>query len=86
MGKRTVHVANLRIRIPRGLGGQAVDLASGLGREILRSVADATASETRSKKVGAIDTVVVRAARTDVPDLQKQAAAQVAQSLRKRFD
>jgi hypothetical protein len=87
MSKRSVHVASLRIRIPRRLAGQAATIASGLGKEILRGIAESTASVTGGRKIAAIDPVKVRAGRNvDVRGLQEQVAAQVAQELRKQFE
>ena len=76
MSRRNVHVANLRIRIPRRLAGQATAIANGLGNEILRGIAESTRDMTGSKKIGAME----------VTGLQEQVAAQVAQQLRKRID
>ncbi len=87
MSKRSVHVANLRIRIPQRLAGQATAIASGLGREILSRIAESATDQSGSRNIGAIGPVKVRTGRdVDVPGLQKQVAAQVTQALRKRSE
>ena len=87
MTKRSVHIGSLSIRIPRSLAGQAAALAGGLGRQILRSIAESTAAKTGTTKIESIDAVEVRVGRNDpVGNLPKQVASQVGQQLRERLD
>jgi hypothetical protein len=86
VNRRSVHIANLRIRIPRGMAGQATSLARGLGNAILRGIAESTAPESRSRSIDSA-TVKVRAERNaDARGLQEQVVAQVAHELRKRSE
>ena len=52
MPKRRIHIGNLKIRLPRSAAGGARDIADGLGRRILESLAESTAGKTGIKKIG----------------------------------
>jgi hypothetical protein len=87
VNRRNVHVAKLRIRIPRGLAGQAADIARGFGGQILRGIAESTAADAVGRHVDAVPSVRVRVTQgTGLRGLQEQAATQVAQRLRTRGD
>jgi len=82
VGKRNVHIANLRIRVPHGMADQATSLSRGLGSAILRKLAESTASETASRKLGEIAVTVHAGDHTHASIQQEQVAAQVARQLR----
>lgn len=87
MNRRNVHIAKLRIRIPRGMAGQAADIARGFGSRILRGIAEATANDTGGRHIDAVSAVRVRVTQgTGMQGLQEQAATQIAQRLRMRGD
>lgn len=85
MNRRNVHIAKLRIRIPRGMSGQAADIARALGRQILRGIAESTAADNGGRHIDAIPPLRLRMAREgDMRGLQEQAATQIARRLRGR--
>jgi hypothetical protein len=87
MTKRKVHIENLKIRIPGSAAGQARDIAGGLGREILREIAEATAGKTGAKSIGELSAGKVRVSGgADVSGLQGEIARRVAGEVKKRFE
>jgi hypothetical protein len=87
MTKRKVHIENLRIRIPGSAAGQARDIAGGLGREILREIAESTAGKTGAKSIGELSTGKVRVSGgADAAGLRGEIARRVAVEVKKRFE
>jgi len=87
MTKRRVHIENLKIRIPGSAAGQARNIAGGLGREILREIAESTAGKTGAKSIGELSAGKIRVSGgADVPGLQGEIARRVAAEVKKRFE
>jgi hypothetical protein len=87
MTKRKVHIENLRIRIPAAAAGQARNIAAGLGRELLREIAESTAGKTGSKSIDEISAGKVRVSGgAGVAGLQGEIAGRVAAEVKKRFE
>jgi hypothetical protein len=87
MTKRKVHIENLKIRIPGSAAGQARDIAGGLGREILREIAESTAGKTGAKSIGELSAGKIRVSGGGgVPGLQAELARRVAAEVKKRFE
>ena len=84
MAKRRIHIENLRIRLPRGMAGSARSLAGGLGREIMKSIADASRGKTGEVQIDQISAGNIRAAGS-AADIQKRAAAGISAEVNKRL-
>jgi hypothetical protein len=87
MTKRKVHIENLKIRIPGSAAGQAQNIAGGLGREILREIAESTAGETGAKSIGEISAGKIRlSGGAGAAGSQGEIARRVAAEVKKRFE
>jgi hypothetical protein len=87
MTKRKVHIENLKIRIPGSAAGQARNIAGGLGREILREIAESTAGKTGAKSIGEVSAGNVRVSGgAGARGLQVEIARRVAAEVKKRFE
>ncbi len=87
MNKRRVHIENLTIRIPQSSAGQACAIAGGIGKEILHGIAESTAGNSGTKKIGEISAGKTSMSGGAVaPELKKKIAGRVAEEIRKRFD
>jgi hypothetical protein len=89
MSKRKVHIENLKIRIPGSAAGEARDIAGGLGREILREIAESTAGKTGAKSIGELSAGKVRVSGgggAGAHGLQGEIARRVAAEVKKRFE
>ena len=87
MTKRKIHIENLKIRIPGAAAGQARDIAGGLGREILREIAESTGGKTGAKSIGELSAGNVRVSGSaGMPGLQGEIARRVAAEVKKRFE
>jgi hypothetical protein len=86
MSKQTIHIDNLRIRLPRGAAASARSIARGLGGEILRSLAEAAHGQTGAERIEKISVGgKIQAASGAAPEkLQKEIARRVAAELKKR--
>jgi hypothetical protein len=87
MTQHRIHIENVTIRIPHSWAGQARFIAGGLGREILHTVAEATAGKSGIKKIGEITAgkICVNGS-ADALGLKKQIADRLAQELREKLD
>ena len=87
MSRRKVHIENLKIRLPQSAAGQARAIAFGLGRDILREVAEATRDKTGTKRMGEIAAGKVKVSGgAGGQNASKQIARRVAAELAKRFE
>jgi hypothetical protein len=87
MTKRKVHIENLRIRIPGAAAGQARNIAGGLGREILREVAESTAGKIGTKSIGELSAGKIKVSGgAGVAGSQGEIARRVAAEVKKRFE
>ena len=84
MAKRRIHIGNLRIRLPRGMAGSARSLAGGLGREIMKSIADASRGKTGAVRVDKIPAAKIKTAGGEA-DIRKRAAAEISAEVKKRL-
>jgi hypothetical protein len=84
MAKRRIHIENLRIRLPRGMAGSVRSLAGGLGREIMKSIADASRGKTGEMQIDQISAENIKAAGS-AADIQKRAAAGISAEVNKRL-
>jgi hypothetical protein len=84
MAKRRIHIENLRIRLPRAMAGRARSLAGGLGREILKSIADASRGKTGEMQIDQISVENIKAA-GGAADIQKRAAAGISAEVNQRL-
>ena len=84
MAKRRIHIENLRIKLPREMAGSARSLAGGLGREIMKSIADASRGKTGEMQIGQISAENIKAAGS-AADIQKRAAAGISAEVIKRL-
>lgn len=87
MVKRKVHIENLKIRLPQSAAGQARAIAGGLGRDILREVAEATRDKTGTKRIGKIASGKVKVSGgAGGQNVSKEIARRVVAELAKRFE
>ena len=87
MGKRNVHIGNLKLHLPRSAAGSARQIAGGLGDEIIRKVAEATRARHGTMRMEEVSAGKITAtAGTSLQSLQQQIAGCVAAELGKRFD
>lgn len=84
MAKQRIHIENLQISFPRGMAGSARSLAGGLGREIMKSIADASRGKTGEMRIDQISAQNINAAGS-AADIQKRAAAEISAAVSKRF-
>jgi len=82
MARQRIHIENLQIRLPREMAGEAESVAGRLGREIMKSIADAAKGQTGTIR---IDQVTVGKLKASGGDPHKQAAAGIAAEVRKRI-
>lgn len=83
MKGRNVHIAKLRLRIPRGRAGEAAEIARGLGRQILLGIADSSAAGGAAGHLDALGPVRVRTKSGRViADLADEATMRITQRLR----
>ena len=84
MAKRRIHIENLRIRLPREMAGSARSLAGGLGREIIKSIADASRSQTGERRIDHISAENIKAT-GGADNIQKRTAAGISAEVNKRL-
>jgi hypothetical protein len=83
MAKRRIHIENLRMRLPRGMAGSARSLAGGFGREIMKSIANASRGKTGEMRIDLISAANIRTAGGEA-EIQKR-AAEISAELNKRL-
>jgi len=87
MRRRKVHIENLKIRLPQSAGSSARAIAGGLGREILKGIADATRNKAGTKRIGELSAGKITISRgISGRNVGNQIAGRVAAELAKRFE
>jgi hypothetical protein len=84
MAKQRIHIENLRIRIPRGMAGNARRIAGGFGPEIMKSIADATRGKTGEMRIDKISAATIKTTGGEA-DIRKRAAEEISAEVKKRL-
>lgn len=84
MIRRKIHIDNLKIKLPRGMAGEAKSIAAGIGSDVMRSIAEATSGKNGSIRIDEISAGKLRTS-GGAGTVQKQAAAQMANAAIKRI-
>ena len=84
MAKQRIHIENLRIRLPRGMAGNARSIAGGFGCEIMKSIADASRGKTGEMRIDRISTATIKTAGSEV-DIRKRAEEETSAEVKKRL-
>jgi hypothetical protein len=84
MAKHRIHIENLRIKLPRTMSGDAVGIANGLGREIMKGIADVSCGKSGELRIDRISAPVIRRA-VGKADTQKRAAEEISAQIKKRL-
>jgi hypothetical protein len=84
MGTQNIHIGNLQLRLPRSVAGSARQIAQGLGREILRSLAESPSAGRGTIRIDEMSAgKITVGSRTQ--SLQTQTADHVAAGIRKQI-
>ena len=78
---RKIHIENLQIRLPKNSGLSARELASGLGNEILRELADQTRREKGMRRIEKIDAGTIKNSGASAAALQRRIARRIAANI-----
>jgi hypothetical protein len=84
MAKQRIHIENLRIRLPRGMAGNARSIAGGFGCEIMKNIADALRGKTGEMRIDNISTATIKTTGGEV-DIRRRAAEEIAAEVKKRL-
>ena len=85
MSNRNIQIGQLKIRLPHSAAGSARQIASGLGRAILRGVAEATRGHHGAMRITEVSVGKITAMGGS-ESLQKQIARRVTAEVMKRFN
>jgi hypothetical protein len=79
MSQRNIHIENLKIRLSKNSGLSARDIASGLGDEILRQIAETTRHRTGTRRIDSLDAGTIKnSGGATAAHLQRQIARRIA--------
>ena len=84
MAKQRIHIENLRIRLPRGMAGNARSIAGGFGCEIIKSIADVSRGKTGERRIDKISAATIKTAGGEA-DIRKRAAEEISTEVKKRL-
>jgi hypothetical protein len=86
MGSRNIHIDNVQVRIPRSLAGSARQIGSGLGKEILRRIAETTRGRGGTRRVGDVSAGKIRIeSGADIQAAREDIAGRVAAEVAKKI-
>ncbi len=84
MAKKSLHIENLQIRLPRSMEGNERSIASGFGREIMKSIADDLRGKTGTMRINKISTTKIKAVSGEA-DIRKRVVAEISAEVKKRL-
>ena len=84
MAKQRIQIENLKIRLPRGAASNAREIAGGLGRAILRGIAESVNGKTGEMRIDEVSVGRIRGA-DGAGAIQERAAAGIMAEVRKKL-
>lgn len=84
MTKQRVQIEHLKIRLPRSAASNAREIAGGLGRAILRSIAESVNGKTGEMRIDAVSAGRIHGA-DGAGAIQARAAAGIMAEVRKKL-
>lgn len=84
MGKRRIHIENLRIRLPHGLAANAGSIAGGLGHEVMKRIAHASRGKSGRMRIDQLSAQRIKSD-ASAADIRTRAAEVISAEVNKRL-